>query len=462
MTIASITAEARRYAVKELGRRARIVPEFLKQWRIEFAEQETVVYPTAENSKRIVFPNTTRTFRNGDFSTIRASWMSGVPSSLRDQIPDFVVPFCSKDTVDTGGPLFMPHGSDEARCNTDLLASILYSLCRVEELADASRDSHDRFPAAESVAAKEGFLDRPIVDEYGFALAEALQHLLPGWAAQPRQFTVKLTHDIDLTGMPFSLRSAVGHFSKRRKPLAAAWDFLSVVARTEPAYLRAVREVVRLACSHGLRSATYWKASALTDYDSGYDPREARISRLIQSLSDLGVELGVHPGYYTYRSPNALGREVERLKKIFGEGRLGGRQHYLRWHPDSWLDWENCGLGYDSSVAFAEAPGFRAGTAVPYRPWLILKNREARLLEIPLILMDVTLIEYMRISPEKSYEIVDSIISRSELVGGVFTFLWHNNTLLDPRYGDLYLQLLKRLEHSSNYEWENDLDALDV
>lgn len=462
VTLASITVEARRYAVRELGRRAGVVPEFLKQWRIESNDQQTIVYPTPENGKRLVFPNTSCSFRSGDFYTERASWISEARSQLRDQIPNFIIPFCPKDVVDSAGPLFILNGSDEVQCSTDLLASILYSLSRVEEFAGGLRDSHDRFPAAESVAAKEGFLDRPIVDEYGFALAEALQHLLPGWAAQPRQFSVKVTHDIDSVGIPFSARLAAGHFLKRRKPVGAAWDFLSVVSRVEPAYLRAVREVVRLACSHDLRSATYWKASARTVYDTGYDPQEPRIRRLIESLGELGVELGVHPSYYTYRSPEELGREVERLKKIFSQDKLGGRQHYLRWHPESWLHWETCGLVYDSSVGFAESPGFRAGTAVPYRPWLILKNREARLLEIPLIFMDGTLVEYMKISPDKGYEIVARIISRCKSVGGVFTFLWHNSSQLDPRYGDLYRHLLKKLEHSPNYEWQHDFEALDV
>ena len=256
MKSTKITYEARRYAVRELGRRAGVVPGFLKQWRIEASERETVVYPTTENRKRIVFPNTTRTFHNGDFSTIRASWMSEVPSSLRDQIPDFIIPFCSKDTVNTGRPLFMPHGSDEVRCSTDLLASVLYSLCRVEELARHSRDSHDRFPAAESIAAKEGFLDRPIVDEYGLALAEALHHLLPNWTPQPRQLRVKVTHDIDLTGMPFSLRSAVGHLLKRRKPLAAARDLFERRGKS--------RASISARCSRS-RGACSFARSAVSD-----------------------------------------------------------------------------------------------------------------------------------------------------------------------------------------------------
>ena len=323
MTLASITREARQYAVRELGRRAGVSAEFLKKWRIEADERETDVYPMPGNNKRLVFPNTTRTFGNGDFYTFRALWMSEARSPLGDQIPEFVIPFSPKDAVNTKGPLFIRNGSDEVRCSTDLLASIVYSLSRVEELASGSRDSHDRFPAEESVAAKEGFLDRPIVDEYGFALAEALYHLLPGWVAQPRRFRVKVTHDIDWIGIPFSLRSSGGHLLSRGKPVAATWDFLSLAGRAEPAYLRAVREVVKLASSHDLRSATYWKASARTDYDTGYDPREPRIRRVIQSLGESGVELGVHPGYYTYRSPELLGREVGTSQKDLRSRQVG-------------------------------------------------------------------------------------------------------------------------------------------
>jgi hypothetical protein len=297
------------------------------------------------------------------------------------------------------------------------------------------------------------------VDELGFGLAEAMQHLLPAWVPQPRRLRIKVTHDIDLTGMPFNLRSAVGHSLEKRRPTALLWDCLSVMARTEPTDLRSVREVVRLARLHSLRSATYWKASARTEYDSGYDPEDVRIRRVIQSLRKSGVELGVHPGYYTYRSPEELGKEVERLRKILGNGKLGGRQHYLRWHPESWVDWEYCGLSYDSSVGFAEAPGFRAGTAIPYRPWIIEKNRKADLLEIPLILMDGTLGVYMKVLPETAYEIAGKIIHKCELVGGVFTLLWHNSALFDQRYGDFYQRLLGKIEYAANYEWENDVSA---
>src|SRR5205807_6191871 len=103
----------------------------------------------------------------------------------------------------------------------------------------------------------------------------------------------------------------------------------------------------------------------------------------IDWLQDQGVEMGVHPGYYTFLSPDQLLQEVQSVRTVLGKSPVGGRQHYLRWCPETWLHWERCGRAYDSTVGYADAIGFRAGTCIPYRPWLPALNREANLVEIP-------------------------------------------------------------------------------
>src|SRR6516225_8831091 len=88
----------------------------------------------------------------------------------------------------------------------------------------------------------------------------------------------------------------------------------------------------------------------------------ARVERVIPGVHT-NFEVGVHPGYNTFHSRESLARETQRLKRSLGEDYPGGRQHYLRWSPQTWLDWEACGLRYDSSIGFASHFGFRAGTA---------------------------------------------------------------------------------------------------
>src|SRR5262249_46841680 len=155
--------------------------------------------------------------------------------------------------------------------------------------------------------------------------------------------------------------------------------------------------------------------------------------------------MGAHPGYYTYHARERLQEEADHIRSAVGSSLIGGRQHYLRWSPQTWEDWEACGFAYDSTLGYADAIGFRAGTCIPYKPWLLGPAREATLLEIPLIVMDVTLSEYMRVPKEEQFGKIMTIVAKCRLVGGVFTLLWHNNTLVEPRYGDTYIRLIHHL-----------------
>ena len=85
------------------------------------------------------------------------------------------------------------------------------------------------------------------------------------------------------------------------------------------------------------------------------DPRSRKIKSIISELRTQGCENGVHPGYDTYLCPEKLREEVEIVRAAMGEYAMGGRQHYLRWSPQTWTDWERSGLSYDSSVGFADS-----------------------------------------------------------------------------------------------------------
>ena len=99
--------------------------------------------------------------------------------------------------------------------HADFVASAYFMLSRYEEwVRPTVRDAHGRFPGRECWAARAGFLDRPIVDEYGLWLKQRIDELVSrpadkastdNW--QPGLKRIYLTHDVDA---PFLYRSARG------------------------------------------------------------------------------------------------------------------------------------------------------------------------------------------------------------------------------------------------------------
>jgi uncharacterized protein DUF7033 len=453
-----VSREARRYALWELSRRAGIVREQFDGWRIHHCNDRDVIWINGAAPHRIEFPVAPEDFWDKlccrRFEVVRASWMFPPPANIAIAIADFVVPFSSG--LDRGRPLFYAIDSTTVVCAVDLLTSILLTLSRYEEAVSEARDVHGRFPASASLAAEHGFLERPIIDEYGFALQQVLSYLMPGWTASARELRVKLSHDIDEVGMPFRIRPVAGHSLVRRNPFATLRDLAAVMGAGQSTYLNCVKTICELSLERGLDSALYWKSPPSTDHDSGYSLFESKVQGVIRWASERGIEMGAHPGYYTYQAREKLREQTEYIRLATGERRIGGRQHYLRWSPATWEDWEACEFAYDSTVGYADRIGFRAGTCIPYKPWLLGQARPANLLEIPLTVMDATLAAYMEVPVEEQFDNIMRIVEKCRLVGGVFTFLWHNTSLVDPRYRDTYIRLINYLAGARRFAWRDE------
>ena len=446
-----ITPQARYYAVGELCRRAGIPRDFFRTWKVSVTPQSTVFEISNGTQRFITFPHAAAK----TLHTLTAGRLSSVNVPLAESIAGIAhcaVPFVGSELADNR-PLFYLTDQNHLECAVDLPLSILLTLSRWEETLDSPRDAHGRFQAKNSIASAGGFLERPIIDEYGLAFERAMEFLFPSWKKTPRKLRVKVSHDADHIGIPFRLRTAVRHSVRFGAIHNSFRDVFSRISDVEPTELDSLRSIARATKAHGLNSSVYWKAAPPGPQDSGYDPRHRKVRQVAGWLDEIGAESGIHPGYNTFHSPEKLRREVAILRETLGDRPMGGRQHYLRWSPHSWIDWENCGLAYDSSVGYAEQIGFKAGTCVPYRPWLFPLNRQADLIEIPLLVMDRTLLEYMTLTKRQATQSIHTLVERCGMVGGVFTILWHNDAFLNPVYKDMYLAVLASLSGTDNYDW---------
>jgi hypothetical protein len=349
------------------------------------------------------------------------------------------------------GPALIPEAG-EMRIRWDLLGSAFFLLSRYEEVAQTGRDEHARFPASLSMATREAFLDRPVVDEYGDVLRAAVSACWPGLPLRQARYRVQLSHDVDrlwaARGLPWHvvLRHAAGDVVVRRDGRLAGRRLLArlggrrpVAAALDP--YSTFFELMEVSERHGLRSAFYLLAQPDgTPFAAPYELSEPATALLVATLAARGHELGLHGSYAAMRDPVLLRDELrglERLAERLGlqQSRWGGRQHYLRWEaPTTWRAWDAAGLDYDASAGFAQQPGFRTGTCREHRVYDLVERRTLSVRARPLTAMlDATLFQYLALDAATAFDRVRTLAARCRRHGGDCSLLVHNE-FLAPRW----------------------------
>lgn len=357
----------------------------------------------------------------------------------------------------TGDPDFRTEPTGGLSTGVDLLATCLFMLTRWEETLPGPTDEFGRFPASRSVAYRQGFLDRPIVDEWAMVLRRGLQRACPEWTPASSSFTVAVSHDVDFLRCSRGGASAVRRLGaallKHGSPRAAWWHLRGMLRQrrggleASPHY-RAVVELVDEARRHGLGGPVYLMTTGPGPRNADYSVEEPEVRRLIDDLRARGVEIGLHPGFETPDDPERLRAEKATLEAAIGTPSFGSRQHCLRFSvPATWRHAAAAGLTHDATMGYADHEGFRCGTCHPFRPFDLEQDRRLEVWERPLVVMDVTLARYRRLTPDQGAERILSLARACRSVGGAFTLLWHNTSLEGEwrDWGRAYRALLPRL-----------------
>ena len=304
----------------------------------------------------------------------------------------------------------------------DLVASAFYLLARWDELRVPERDRFGRLPLAASAFGRIAGLDLedPAVEGYLAALRRALRLPAPG------AWSVALTHDIDRIRR--RTPKGLAGIARRRGPrgVAAAltgpdpWD--NVPDLLEAAWLRGARPTVFLIG----RNAHPLDGTPRRTY-------ERERPAIAAAVRAAGGEVGLHASFASSESGEALAEEMAGLRGEVGPVE-GVRFHYLRFRYHQTVRWlEAAGAAYDSSLGFSEAPGFAAGIARPFRPWLVGEERPANLTLLPLAVMDTTLHSHLGLDAAAARERALSVLGTVRDAGGRAALLWHNTYLADDR-----------------------------
>jgi hypothetical protein len=321
--------------------------------------------------------------------------------------------------------------------HVDIIAATFFMLTRWEEAVTPVRDEHDRFPATASVAYRQGFLSRPIIDEYALILRAWLQMLLPDWQPRREHFSVEISHDVDhvrrFRHLGNALRTVASSLWKHQAPRAAiragTQAAREAIRPRRAAHYRQIYALADQLLAHERGGTFYFMASPPGPLDNEYSVAARHVQDCIRQLLDWGFNIGLHPSYHSFNKPARLRQEKSCLNRILPRSYVldGARQHYLRFAvPDTWRHYCEAGFRYSANMCYHDHEGFRCGTCHPFSAFDFERDRVLPVTEHPLIIMDRTLQNYRCLTPKQSLEQICDYALRCQQVEGCFSLLWHN------------------------------------
>jgi len=340
----------------------------------------------------------------------------------------------------------------------DVFGVAFFYLAGCDDFLATSRDSFDRQLFNGSFPDLTGTIDEPVVDYLVDHLWLILSRSVPRLRRRRANYRPWVTHDVDhmLSWMSLSsyltAHAIVGDLVRRRSPGLAVRRGLSrlrhspVLQGLDPydtfEFLMDASEGI------GARSSFFFLLGGPSPVDYANDVTSASARRLFARIRERGHEIGLHGSAASNDKPGVLREQLFDLWSAAGASGStpqgwGGRQHYLTWNaPATWRAWAAAGLAYDSSVAFQERAGFRAGTCRPFPAFDLERREQLQIEERPLVIMDGTLWVRMGLSRRESMDLSKRLAERCRESAGTLTLLWHNSFLTSRRDRSWYLELL--------------------
>lgn len=332
----------------------------------------------------------------------------------------------------------------------DIVAASFYMLTRWEETVIENKDEHNRFLAIDSLAYKNNFLHRPIVNEYVEILYHTLKSFGLDQTRKVRKYTTLATHDVD---RPFLWDSTLGKIRSigaslliRRNKEEIKLRAQNIVTGTDP--FDTFDLLMDMSESIGEKAHFFFMAGGETEFDNFYQLGEQAVIDLIKRIKERNHCIGIHPSYNTYNNNEMLSSEIDALKMATGMEVTASRQHYLRFDTSStWNNLEDADVRWDSTMGYPDEAGFRSGVCYTYPLYDIYNRKQLNLLEKPLIVMDATLLRYEKLQIEQALSRVENLQKEVHRYQGEFVFLWHNSSFnsqewigFDKVYKSMYRQ----------------------
>ena len=329
---------------------------------------------------------------------------------------------------------FYFHNDERAVLPFDPFAMIFFLVSRYEEYLAMEKDHHGRFTAQQSIAYQYQFLDQPLVNQWILEIKNILKKHYPTLSFKKSVYRFTPTYDIDYAwaylhkgflrtvgaygksifrGSKYLTQRLKVHFGQIQDPYDT-FDYLD-----------------HLHQKHSLAPLYFFLVGEFGAYDKNISIQKKAFQRLIQKIVKQ-YKIGLHPSYQSNTDFQILEKEHQSLAVVAGHSIDMSRQHFLKLSfPKTYQRLLRLGIKADYSMGYAAEVGFRASIAEPFYWFDLSKDTMTDLLIVPFQLMDVTLKNYLKLSPDEALTKAKSIIENTKAVNGHLVTLFHNNSFCE-------------------------------
>ncbi|HEY5592187.1 MAG TPA: polysaccharide deacetylase family protein [Paludibacter sp.] len=348
--------------------------------------------------------------------------------------------------------------------HADIVASTYFLITRYEEMIRRDyRDIHGRFPGSESLPYRAGFIDSPLVEEYGKILRSHLRKVGCEVAEPPKNIRkVYLTHDLDQLAHYRNIRGFMGGLLRGiRRPkegnraIRSFWGGLHYDPWYTFPWLFTLDNAAKKALGTK-RCETILFIRAGGGIGKEDQPimlfHTPDFQTLIKLCKEKNITLGLHASYEAGIYPKRITDEKKHLDRISKKKTLYNRHHYLDTRePEDMQALIDAKISDDFTLGYADVAGFRLGTCRSVK-WINPITQKLTSLTLhPLTIMDSSLSDkrYMFLNAHEAYEYCIQLINVVESWNGELVILWHNTSvekIPQSYHRNLYEKLIEYLK----------------
>lgn len=347
-----------------------------------------------------------------------------------------------------GVPCFFSCG-DKSSIPYDIFSASFFLLSRYEEYLPHVKDSLGRFPAKESIAYQNNFLELPVVDLWAYKLITALKEVFPNIEHKKRvyRFTsiinVTTSHCYAYRGLVRGIGGFL--FDLGRFKLRRFVKRISVLLGFKKDPFDNFQELVEIHKKFPIKTMFFFQFAKYSEHDKNISPNNNKFRYLIKSVADYSA-VSLSSSFLSSTDKKVLKEEKQQLSNLINRPVSYSRLRYNKVNiPVTYRNLIETEFTDDFSMGYTHEVGFRAGTCTPFYFYDINMEVKQPLMVHPFAIHDYSLLHLKK--KEEAFEKMDSIYRLVKQVNGEMVTIFSNELLGSThriKWMELYQLVLRR------------------